>query len=124
LAAGINWVMRHGVETIRQHEVELTRLLLEGLKSIRGVTLYGPLDPQQRTAVVSFTVEGRTVSEIGGRLDEEHGVLCRVGLHCAPAAHRTIGTFPKGTVRFAPGVTTTPQEIEEAIAALEQVVSS
>lgn len=124
LGAGIAWVMQHGVKTIREHEVELTRLLLEGLSTMRGVNLYGPLDPQRRTAVVSFTVEGRQVSEIGQRLDEEHGVLCRVGLHCAPAAHRTIGTFPKGTVRFAPGVTTTPQEIEEALAALERVVYS
>lgn len=124
LGAGIAWVKQRGVETIREHEVELTRLLLEGLRAMRGVTLYGPPDPQRRTAVISFTVEGRQVSEIGQRLDEEHGVLCRVGLHCAPAAHRTIGTFPKGTVRFSPGASTTPQEIEEALAALEQVVSS
>ncbi len=122
LGAGIAWVMQHGVENIRKHEVELTRILLDGLRPLRGVTLYGPLDPQRRTAVVSFTVEGREVSEIGQRLDEEHEVLCRVGLHCAPAAHRTLGTFPKGTVRFAPGVTTTPQEVEEALAALEQVL--
>ncbi len=122
LGAGIAWVMQRGVENIRKHEVELTRILLDGLRPLRGVTLYGPLDPQRRTAVVSFTVEGREVSEIGQRLDEEHEVLCRVGLHCAPAAHRTLGTFPKGTVRFAPGVTTTPQEVEEALAALEQVL--
>jgi selenocysteine lyase/cysteine desulfurase len=73
---------------------------------------------------MSFTISGRHVSEIGMRLDEEHGVLSRVGLHCAPAAHRTIRTFPEGTVRLSPGVFTTDQEIEEALQAIARVVRS
>jgi cysteine desulfurase / selenocysteine lyase len=78
----------------------------------------------QRTATLSFTVADRRVSEIGLRLDEEHAVLCRVGLHCAPAAHRTMGTFPEGTVRFAAGLTTTLADVERAITAVAKVVRS
>jgi cysteine desulfurase / selenocysteine lyase len=122
LGAGVRSVLDQGAEAIRYHERRLAQALAEGLANIRGVTVYGPTDPGERTATVSFTVAGRRVSEIGLRLDEEHDVLCRVGLHCAPAAHRTIGTFPEGTVRFAGGLSTTPADVEHAIAALAQIV--
>ena len=88
------------------------------------MAVYGPADPAQRTATVSLTVAGRRASEIGLRLDEEHGVLCRVGLHCAPAAHRTIGTFPEGTVRCAAGLSTTLEDVQRAVAAVAKVVAS
>ena len=89
-----------GVESIRVHELELTCALVEGLQAIPGVTVHGPLDAAQRTATVSITVAGHRVSEIGLRLDDEFDILCRVGLHGAPAAHRTLGTLPEGTVRL------------------------
>ncbi len=60
-------------------------------------------------------------SEVGLRLDEEFGVLCRVGLHCAPAAHKTIGTFPTGTVRFSLGVFNTAEEVDRALGAVEHL---
>ena len=78
--------------------------------------------PSAAHGLVSFTVAGRSVSEIGFRLDEEYGILCRVGLHCSPAAHRTIGTFPEGTVRLAPGLATTKEDILVAVDALRDVV--
>ncbi len=122
LGAGVRWVMARGVDSIRVHEVELTRALIEGLSEIPGVTVYGTRDAELQTATVSFTVANRRVSEIGLQLDEEFGVLCRVGLHCAPAAHRTIGTFPEGTVRFASSVFTTPAEIRAALDAVRRIV--
>jgi cysteine desulfurase family protein len=121
LGAGIRVVLDHGLTAIRAHEIELTRLLVQGLVSIPGVTVYGPQDANQRTAVVSITVDGRRVSEFGLRLDEEHGVLSRVGLHCAPAAHRTIGTFPEGTVRLAAGLSTARPDVQRAIAAVAAI---
>lgn len=124
LGAGVRFVLRQGVAAIRKHEIGLARALAEGLAAIPGVTVYGPADPAQRTATVSFTAAGRRVSEIGLRLDEEHGVLCRVGLHCAPAAHRTLGTFPEGTVRFAAGLSTTIEDVARAVAAVADVVNS
>lgn len=124
LGASIGWLMERGIESIRQHEITLTQRLVEGLGNITGVQVYGPDRAQKRTAVVSFSVAGHQVSEIGLRLDEESGVLCRVGLHCAPAAHRTLGTFPTGTVRLAPGPLTTLDEIDAALKAIERIVKT
>jgi cysteine desulfurase/selenocysteine lyase len=122
LDAGVRWVLRHGVNAIREKEMENARMLLEGLSAIPGVAVHGPQDRRRSVAVVSFSVRGFHVSEIGTRLDEEHSVLCRVGLHCAPAAHRTLGTFPEGTVRLAPGPFTTRKDIQKALAAVSKVV--
>ncbi len=121
LLAGVRWVLERGVEAIRAHEQALTRRLIEGLSAIPGVTVYGTRDPARQTAVVSFNIAGMEPSEVGLRLDEEFGIMCRVGLHCAPAAHRTIGTFPTGTVRFAPGAFTTTEEIDRAVEAVARL---
>ncbi len=122
LGTSVRWVMERGIESIRAHEIKLTQMLIDGLVAIPSVTVHGTRDATRSTAVVSFTVEGREVSEIGLRLDEEFGILSRVGLHCAPTAHRTIGTFPKGTVRLAPSIFTTVDEIHTTIDAIRRIV--
>jgi cysteine desulfurase/selenocysteine lyase len=121
LATGVRWVLDRGVETIHAHEVALTRRLIVGLKGIPGVTVYGSLDAECQTAAVSFNVAGMTSSEVGLRLDDEHDVMCRVGLHCAPAAHKTIGTFPDGTVRFGLAALNTAEEVDSALDAVSQL---
>ncbi len=121
LEAGVRWVLEWGVEAIRAHEVALSQRLSDGLREIPGVTVYGPADARLRTAVVSFNIAGMEPSEVGGRLDEEYGIMCRVGLHCAPAAHRTIGTFPSGTVRFALGAFNTREEVDAALRAVARL---
>jgi len=121
LAAGVRWVAERTVEAIRAHEMALTQALLDGLSAIPGVTVYGPRDAGRCTGVVSFTIAGQHVSDIGLRLDDEFAILCRVGLHCCPAAHRTIGTFPAGTVRLSPGVLTSHQDIQQTIAAVRRI---
>lgn len=121
LAAGTRWVLAQGVERIRAHELALTAQLLSGLAGIPGVTVYGPRDARRQTATVSFVIHGLEPSDVGLRLDDEYAIMCRVGLHCAPAAHRTLGTFPAGTVRFGLGAFNTVEEISaalEAVAAL------
>ena len=122
LETGIRFVRERGVEQIRAHETALAKRLTEGLENIPGVRLYGPKDWEKRSAVVSFTSDRHQTSEIGFRLDEEFGILCRVGLQCAPAAHRTIGSFPGGTVRFAPGPQTRTDEIDTAVAAVARIL--
>jgi selenocysteine lyase/cysteine desulfurase len=74
--------------------------------------------------LVSFSIEGKTVSEIGLRLDEGYGILTRVGLHCAPAAHRTLGSFPEGTVRLSPGIFTTRAELKSSLKAIQEIARS
>ena len=121
LGAGIDFIGQTGMNAIRAHEKNLAARLLDGLCSIRGIKTYGPGDPERQTAVVSFTIEGMSPSELALTLDEHYGIMARSGLHCAPSAHRTIGTFPGGALRLSPGYFTTLEDIDhtvEAIAAL------
>jgi len=121
LLAGIQWLKSKDIEQVRAHEISLTAALLEGLSDMPGLIVYGTKDAGRSVAVVSFTISGKHVSEIGLRLDEEFGILCRVGLHCTPAAHKTIGTYPEGTVRLAPGVMTTLDDIHIAVSAVRHI---
>ena len=124
LEAGLNWVLEQGVEKIRSHEQALTQQLIDGLRLIPGVTLYGCGDASRQTATVSFNIQGMEPSMAGLRMDEEYAVLCRVGLHCAPAAHKTLGTFPTGTVRFGLGFWNTQAEVNAALEAVRQLAES
>lgn len=121
LGAGVRWVREQGVAAIRAHEVSLTQALIDGLGDIAGVTVYGSLDAHRQTATVSFNIDAKSPSEVGLRLDDEYAILCRVGLHCAPAAHKTIGTFPEGTVRFGLSAFNTQEEVETALAAVAEL---
>ena len=121
LGAGLRWVRERGVDAIRAHEMMLTQRLIDGLLNIPGVTVYGGHDAARQTATVSFNIAGLDCSEVGLRLDEEYGILCRVGLHCAPAAHRTLGTFPVGTVRFGLGAFNTADEVDAALLAVSRL---
>jgi cysteine desulfurase/selenocysteine lyase len=121
LGAGVRYVMQEGVERIRAHEVQLVRQIIDGLRQIAGVTVYGGHDPELQIATVSFNIEGLAPSEVGLTLDEGYGIMSRVGLHCAPAAHRTIGTFPVGTVRFGLSYLNTAEEADAAVGAVRQI---
>jgi cysteine desulfurase family protein len=121
LAAGVRFVLDEGVGRIREREIGLTRQFLEGMHSMPGAVVYGPPEAALRTAVVSFNMEGISPSELAYELDEGFAVLCRPGLHCAPAAHRTIGTFPQGAVRFSFGFYTTAEEVRAGLEAVAQV---
>jgi cysteine desulfurase/selenocysteine lyase len=121
LLAGLNFVLQEGIEKIRRHEISLTDRLLRGLMEIPGVTVYGPRDAGKQVSTVSFNVQGLSPSEVGLPLDEEFGILCRVGLHCSPSSHRTIGTFPEGTVRFGMSYLNTEAEMDYAVRSVAQL---
>ena len=121
LRAGVRWVLSQSVDRIRAHEVALTQRLIDGLRSLPSVIVYGTLHADLQIATVSFNVVGMEPSEVGLCLDDEYGILCRVGLHCAPAAHKAIGTFPDGTVRFGLNGFNTMDEVETALAAVEEL---
>jgi cysteine desulfurase family protein len=121
LLAGLDFVLREGVEKIRVHEMRLAQKLLQGLQAIPGVVLYGPRDARKQLSTVSFNIKGNEPSEAGLKLDEEFGILCRVGLHCSPSSHRTIGTFPQGTVRFGLSYLNREEEVEEALQAVGRI---
>jgi cysteine desulfurase family protein len=118
LLAGVQFVLKKGIERIRQYEIGLIEHLIEGLKKIPQIKLYGPENKADRIATLSFNLAQLSPSDVALRLEREFGILCRPGLHCAPAAHRTIGTFPEGTVRFSLSAFNTEEEIDGAIKAI------
>jgi cysteine desulfurase family protein len=121
LGAGAAFLLEQTVESLRQKEMLLYKQLLEGLSAIEGLTLYGTDDPDKRVSLLSFNIETLDPSLVSFRLDEEFDILCRSGLHCAPDAHRTLGTFPEGTVRLSPGFYNSPDDIDKAIDAIRQI---
>ncbi len=122
LGAGVRFILEQGTERIRAHETRLVQILLDGLRTIPGLTIYGRTDASP-VGVVSIRLEHWEPMDVGVALDQEFDIAVRTGLHCAPLAHRTIGTFPTGTVRLAPGFFTTVQEVERVIEALRCLAS-
>jgi cysteine desulfurase/selenocysteine lyase len=123
LKAAVEFVRREGLATLRAREEALMTRLFEGLEGLPGIELYGPREPRFHGGALSINLADRDPAEVGFLLDREHGIFCRTGLHCAPDAHRTIGTFPRGTVRVSPGYFTTGEEIDHLLASLASLVS-
>ncbi len=122
LLVGVRFVLEHGVQSIRTHEIEMTGLLIEELRALPGLTFLGPDDLAQRTAVVSVAVEGYMPEQLAAVLDQVFDVATRAGLHCAPQAHRTAGTLDRGALRFSPGFFTTAEDVQYAVASLREIV--
>jgi selenocysteine lyase/cysteine desulfurase len=111
LKAGIEFVLEKGVEQIGNHERLLVSYAIERLQGVPGIALHCPADAALRGAVLSFTAAGHDSSALAFMLDQRFDIAVRAGLHCAPRAHRTLGTFPDGTVRMSPGWFTTREDI-------------
>lgn len=118
LNAGIEYLLKRGMDKIREDELILIERFLFGLREIPGVKIYGPEAAADRTGAFSVTIAEVSPSEAGELLDDDFGILTRIGLHCAPRAHKTIGTFPEGTVRFGIGPFTKKREIDSALRAV------
>lgn len=109
------------VEAVAAHDRALSARLLGGLRDVPGVSLIGPDTTEGRVGVFSLDFPGKDNAEIAARLEEEFGILTRCGLHCAPNAHRTLGTFPRGTVRLSLGWFNTEADIDRALQAVKAV---
>ena len=121
LLAGIRFVVEKGIEQIRKHEISLTQQLIDGLKEFPQIRLYGSEYGLDRTATLSFNVAHLSPAEVAFRLEREYGILSRPGLQCAPAAHRTIGTFPEGTVRFSLSYFNSEEHVDQALQAVSHL---
>jgi cysteine desulfurase / selenocysteine lyase len=121
LLAGMEFLMERGVETVLAHELALAERLESGLIGLPGVRVCVP--EVRGTGTVSFVVSGVSAGDIAFLLDETFDVAVRSGLHCAPAAHRTLHTFPDGTVRVSPGFSTTENEIDFFLSSLSTLLS-
>jgi cysteine desulfurase family protein len=121
LSAGLDWLLEAGPEQLRQHDRQLCQAFLEQIQGVEGLEVYGPRGLDHRAGVMSVRVEGLDPAQLAGRLEEQFGILTRPGIHCAPLAHKTIGTHPEGTTRMSFGPFTTPQHVEIAAKALAQL---
>lgn len=125
LTAALEYVTEQTVEVLRQHEQELTAELMEGLKAISGLTLYGPEEVEERVGVVSFNLEHFAPQDLSLILDDTFGIQTRSGLHCAPGAHRALGTFETGgTVRLSPGPFSTRDDVEHVVSAIREIATA
>ncbi len=124
LRAGIAFITEIGIATIAAHEMSLATRLRQGLAEIKNLDLLLPKEDDGGTALTSFTISNLTPAEIGYRLDREFSIMTRIGLHCAPRAHMSIGTFPAGCVRLAPGWFNTVAEIDATIAAVAEIAAN
>jgi cysteine desulfurase family protein len=124
LKAGIEFLEAVGIDHVRLHERELLDHLIEGLDGLPGVTLYGPPGTARHGGALSFNAAGIDPALLGFRLDREYGICCRVGLHCAPEAHGTIGTLAEGTVRLSPGYFNTLDDIDRTLQAIGDIIAS
>ena len=124
LNEGLAYIESQGMENIHNHELALTQSFLEGLQSIDGINIVGKQNIQDRTAVVSITIDGMDPARIANELESTYHIMTRVGLHCAPRAHQTLGTYPEGTVRFSFGYANTLKDVESALSALNTIVKS
>lgn len=118
LRAGLLYLQNRGLQSVRRHKTALLEQVLSGLKRLDGVRIYGPGDATRHAGAVSINLAGRDPAETGYRLDADFGICVRTGLHCAPEAHRTIGSFPDGTVRISPGLFNTSADIDTLLQAL------
>lgn len=121
LAESVSYV-RKNLRAIKENERRMTELLYEGLLSIKGLRMVGaPLD-RPRTSVISVVSDKMDIAEISAQLSERYGIETRVGMHCSPSSHRSLGTFPGGTLRFSPGPFTMKDEVFLTIDALQTIL--
>lgn len=122
LARALEYIEEQSMDTLRRRCQVLAQRLWEGLDSIPELTLHGPWNQKRRTSVLSFTVEGQDLGELAYTLDQDYGIMARSGLHCAPLAHGTLGTYPQGTLRFSPGPFLSEKDMDYVVESVEKAV--
>jgi selenocysteine lyase/cysteine desulfurase len=123
LAEAIRFLEATGIDKIAAREAELRGRLVSGIARLPGARVFGPAEGERSVPVVSFVVEGRDTGELALELGRR-GIAIRPGLHCAPMAHRLLGTLESGgAVRLSPGFFTTDAEMDMALSALEEILA-
>jgi selenocysteine lyase/cysteine desulfurase len=122
LNAALKYIKNIGIDEIRNHEYELSERLLNNILNMPGVKLSGLHSVDNRTAVFSLNFDGVDNAEAGYILDREYGIMTRVGLHCAPLAHKTLDTFPSGSLRISLGYYNTLEDVESICSALQNLI--
>jgi cysteine desulfurase / selenocysteine lyase len=122
LSAALSFINETTLKAIVVRKNEITKKILDGLTQIKGLTLYGPSSSENRMPVFSLGVPGKDIADVAEVLRQKHGVITRVGLHCSPWAHKTIGSYPEGTIRISAGFFHTDSDINRMLEALDHSV--
>jgi selenocysteine lyase/cysteine desulfurase len=123
LSEGVRYLLKKGVQTIMEHDRLLREVLLEAVSGDSRIRVIGATSEALSTGVMSVVIRDVSPSATGEALEKRFGILTRIGLHCAPSAHRSIGTFPDGTVRLSWGTFTTARQIARAGRALLSIAA-
>lgn len=121
LNAGIDEVIKIGLENIFEHEWQITNYALEKLSKIDGITVFGPDKNIKRLSVIPFIINGTDVQEVAMIFDQHYQVAIRAGLHCSPLAHEAIGTLEVGTLRASFGIYNSIEEIDKWIEMIKEI---
>jgi cysteine desulfurase family protein len=121
LLAGVNFILSEGIDHIQSKEASLVKTFIEGISDLPEIILYGQTSFDRRIPVVSFNVAGVDPGAVALELDERFNIMSRSGLHCAPSAHKTIGTYPSGTVRFSFSYFNTQEQVAKAIETVRKI---
>ncbi len=124
LGAGVKYILENSQAELAEKESRLTRKLIEGLSSIPGLELYAAGRSADQAPLASFNLRGYDPGEVGAILDQAFDIKVRSGLHCAPLAHKTLGTFPRGSVRISPGIFNTEKEIDQTLQAIARMAKT
>ncbi|HAS74135.1 MAG TPA: cysteine desulfurase [Clostridiales bacterium UBA8960] len=122
LQASLKFLMETGLEKIHQKEQALTNRFILGIKTLPEIEIIGPKDMSHRMAVVSIQIKTKDIALVAHELDKQYGIMTRVGLHCSPSAHKTLGTYPVGTLRFSFGFFNTEKDVDYALEALKNIL--
>ena len=123
-SASMDYVNRVGLTALREHEITLTKRFLDGLDGISGLRLVGTRELSRRVGVIAVDFLRMDNAEAADRLEREYEILTRCGMHCAPSAHKALGTFPQGVVRFSVGYRTTEAEVDCALRAIKELTQN
>lgn len=126
MQASLDWINTKTIDALLHHELSLTEIFLKKLQPLEDagqIKIIGKKDLINRTGIVSIQTLSADQSKVAFMLDSEYNIMTRVGLHCAPYAHKTLGTYPEGTIRFSFGYSNTLSEIDAAATALEEIIN-
>lgn len=122
LNASLNFILKEGIDTIQEKKHYLNSALIEGLLNMKDIIFYGYKDSSLRTSAISIGFKKKDIAEAAYLLDSQFGIMVRTGLHCAPLAHKTIGTYPTGTLRLSPGYFNDMNDIKYTLESINHIL--
>lgn len=124
LNASLKYVLSYGVKNIRDKEIYLIDRFLEGVLNMKNIEIIGNKTSDNRTGILSIDFTDYDNGLVAHKLSKEFTILTRCGLHCSPSAHKTLGTFPNGTVRFSVSHFNSPEEIAYTVDCINYIINN